>query len=63
MMLNLTKFKRRARDVQEILGVKYPAANKLIGDFVELGILKEKTGFSRNRLFAMDDYIAIFRKK
>ena len=51
------------RDVQEILGVKYPAANKLIGDFVELGILKEKTGFSRNRLFAMDDYIAIFRKK
>jgi len=50
------------KDVEEVLGIQYAAANNLIGDFVELNILKEKTGFSRNRLFAMDDYIAIFRK-
>ncbi len=50
------------KGVAKVLGVQYVAANRLIDDFVRLGILKEKTGFSRNRLFAMDDYIALFRK-
>jgi len=50
------------KNVEKILGVQYAAANNLIDDFVRLKILKEKTGFSRNRLFVMDDYIAIFRR-
>ncbi len=48
--------------VEKTLDIQYAAANNLIQDFVGLGILKEKTGFSRNRLFGMDDYIKFFRK-
>ena len=50
------------KDVEKILGIKYSAANNLIDDLVNLKILKEKTGFSRNRIFGMDDYIKLFRK-
>jgi len=50
------------RQVQEYLEVGYPAANNLINDFVELSILSEQTGYTRNRQFAMRDYIRLFRK-
>ncbi len=50
------------RDVEGILSVQYKAANNLIKDFVNVGILKEKTGFSRNRIFAMNDYIKLFKE-
>lgn len=50
------------KDVEKGLGIQYAAANNLVQDFVSLGILKEITGFSRNRLFAMDDYIKLFRR-
>ncbi len=50
------------KDIEKHLGIQYPAANNLIQDFVNLGILKERTGFSRNRLFIMDEYIKLFRK-
>lgn len=47
--------------VTELLGVKPNTANKLVSDFVELGILKEFTGQKRNRLFIFDDYVRLFR--
>ncbi len=50
------------RDVETVLDIQYKAANNLIEDFVNLDILKEKTGFSRNRLFGMNDYIKLFSK-
>ncbi|MFC1802109.1 Fic family protein [Patescibacteria group bacterium] len=50
------------KDVEKYLEVNYATANSLVEDFVNIGILKEKTGFSRNRLFGMDDYIKLFRK-
>lgn len=49
-------------EIQKKLDINYATANSLIGDFVELGILREKTGFSRNRIFVMEDYIKLFRK-
>jgi Fic family protein len=52
----------KVKDVEKYLEVNYATANSLVEDFVNLGILKEKTGFSRNRLFGMDDYIELFRK-
>jgi len=52
----------KIKDVEKYLEVSYTSANNLVEDFVRLGILKEKTGFSRNRLFGMDDYIKLFRK-
>ncbi|HEC32750.1 MAG TPA: Fic family protein [Candidatus Kaiserbacteria bacterium] len=47
-------------EVEKTLGVQYAAANNLVQDFINLGILKEKSGYSRNRYFAMDDYIKLF---
>ncbi len=49
--------------VAEYLDIKYNSANNLIKDFESLGILEEKTGYSRNRLFIMKDYIQLFQKK
>jgi len=52
----------KVKDVEKELEVNYATANSLVEDFVNIGILKEKTGFSRNRLFVMDDYVKLFRK-
>jgi Fic family protein len=49
-------------EIQKKLTINYATANSIINDFVELGILREKTGFSRNRIFVMDDYVKLFRK-
>lgn len=46
--------------VMEILDVHASTANRLINDFVELGILHELTGFKRNRIFAFQAYIDLF---
>lgn len=47
---------------KEILNTSYPTANRLIADLVNLEILKEVTGFSRNRLFVLEDYLNIFKR-
>lgn len=49
-------------DVQKVLSVTYKSANNLVADLVGVGILSEKTGYSRNRLFELKDYVTIFRK-
>ena len=50
------------KEIEKVLDIQYVAANNLVQDFVRLGILKEKTGFSRNRIFMMNDYVNLFRK-
>jgi len=47
--------------VSEQLGLKYYTANQLVTTLVELGILREVTGFQRNRIFIFQRYIDIFR--
>mgnify|MGYP001134946330 CR=1 FL=1 len=47
-------------EIAEVLGVHSSTANRLIADFVDLGILTELTGYKRNRIFAFDEYIKIF---
>ena len=42
------------------LEVNISTAFRLIDDLVRLGILHERTGFKRNRLFAFHDYVALF---
>lgn len=46
--------------VCEILGLKYYTANQLVAALVEMGVLKEITGWQRNRLFVFDKYMRIF---
>jgi len=38
------------------------SAYKLIDDFVRVGILREMTGYKRNRLFLFDEYFTIFKQ-
>ncbi|MEX2405424.1 MAG: Fic family protein [Candidatus Paceibacterota bacterium] len=47
-------------DAAQILDVTYAAANGLLKDFEELGIVEEITGHSRNRLFRMSEYVELF---
>lgn len=46
--------------VGEILQVSPATANRFINDFVNLGILKEDTGFKRNRIFVFTEYFKLF---
>ncbi len=48
-------------EVADMLGVRYETANNLVADFERLHILTEMTGYSRNRLFRMGDYVALFQ--
>ncbi|MDP2423226.1 MAG: Fic family protein [Bacteroidales bacterium] len=50
-----------AGDVAESLSINISTALRLIEDFIRLKILIETTGFKRNRIFAFDDYIKLFR--
>lgn len=47
-------------EVGEALEISAPTANALVASFVELGLLKELTGFTRNRVFAFETYLQLF---
>ncbi|MDD5154137.1 MAG: Fic family protein [Desulfovibrionales bacterium] len=51
-----------AKTIGQILNITHPAANRLIKDLQDLGILKELTGFKRNRLFMFHEYLELFEK-
>mgnify|MGYP001613694876 CR=1 FL=1 len=44
------------------LNLSFNSSNRLMKSLVELRILKELTGFSRNRLFVLKDYLELFKK-
>lgn len=54
----ITSVKRAA----EIIGGTPNTASALINDLVAHGVLVEMTGRQRDRLFAFQDYLALFRK-
>ena len=46
--------------VQKELDIAWGTANKLVGQFEELGLLRETTGQKRSRVFRYDPYLALF---
>ena len=52
-----------ARSVEARLGVSTPTANSLLMEFTALGILQEKTGYQRNRVFRFREYLELFEKE
>jgi Fic family protein len=51
-----------AGDVEQMINVTTPTANAIIKDLVRIGILKEKTGFSRNRIYTLHEYLGLFNQ-
>jgi Fic family protein len=49
------------KDVQSITALSPKAANDLTQAFIAAGILKETTGYQRNRVFIFEDYLKLFR--
>ena len=49
------------REAEQKLRVTAATTNRLISELEKLGILQEMTGYSRNRLYALHEYLEIFR--
>ncbi len=49
-------------EVAQALNVNITTAHRLIENFVKLKILKEQTGYKRNRIFMFEEYLDLFRK-
>jgi len=49
-------------DAAELLGVTHQAANALVKQLTEMNILKETTGYGRNRLYLFESYFNVFMK-
>lgn len=50
------------RMTQNILNISFNSANRLIKSLADVKILYELTGYSRNRLFALKEYLDLFKK-
>lgn len=48
------------KDVEKALNITHPTANALIEEMVEAGLLKEVTGYKRNRLYHLWEYQELF---
>lgn len=57
-----SKPKMGVKEISEILEVSYVTANDLAKDFETLDMLKETTGYSRNRIYALTEYLDLFKK-
>ncbi len=49
-----------SQQVADAVAVSQVLLNKLIDDFIKIGILNETTGFKRNRFFIFKEYLDIF---
>jgi Fic family protein len=48
------------QQVSEIINMTYATANYLVSDLERIGVLKEITGWGRNRKYAFDPYLGLF---
>ena len=50
------------KNVEKELEISFNSASRLLKALTDLNILKEITGFSRNRFFVLDKYLDLFKK-
>jgi Fic family protein len=50
-------------EVAKSLNITFQTASSLVTDLEKIGMLREKTGFSRNRIFELWEYMDLFRRK
>jgi Fic family protein len=65
LQLMLELYKKPVTTVQQtsqLLNVATATANRLVDEFQNLGILHEKTGYRRNRMFVFKEYLQLFQK-
>lgn len=53
---------QHAREVVQAMGGSPTSTNKLLADLTGLGILRETTGYKRNRMFVFSEYLALFQE-
>lgn len=51
-----------APKIANVLEVNISTVHRLIRDFENLKILKEQTGFKRNRIFIFEQYLQLFNR-
>lgn len=51
-----------ALDVEEDLKISKPTSNAILKNFQQIGILKEQTGYKRNRIFIFEEYLRLFEE-
>lgn len=49
------------QQAKQKLDVSIPTANSLLADFQKLNLVREITGFSRNRMFSLEEYLGLFK--
>lgn len=56
-----SKPRMNVNEVAEILSISYVSANQLVKDLEQMGVLHETTGYSRNRIYALQNYLRLFQ--
>ena len=49
------------RNAEDIMGVTFQSASVFVQEFQKAGMLKEKTGLSKNRIFELHEYLKLFQ--
>ena len=57
-----SKPKMNVNEIAESLHVSYVTANDLVKNLEKLDLLKEATGYSRNRIYVLHEYLGLFKK-
>lgn len=52
----------KVSDASKYLNASNTATNTLVGEMERIGIIKEVTGFSRNRIFVLYEYLDLFKR-
>ena len=52
-----------ARRLESLLGVSFQAASTAIKQLVDIGVLHERTGYRRNRLFVAEEALRVLNRR